>query len=563
MAITNLGGTTWLIPITVSFESDSPFHGADINFTANSISYAYLEVGDSQDSTISYGVSAQSTTEVYNAATGWIDSAYRKMSISGGADATDPYVIAWFVGKCTDITPNVVLKDENYTEQTYNGVQTVSLPNTAGGTTKYSIRPSAELEILQDGVYDTSAFGSVKVSGAGGAVITGAIDVSPIVARENMTAGDTARIYRKFTKLPNAATLPSSNGNAIAWNKQGTRVAMALNASPYIAIYDTSTYPFTKRTNPSSSNYPAGAATRCSFNPDGTRLAITHANSPYVTIYSVTPTSTSAPTKISNPNVLPGANGTACAYSHDGTKLAVAGNGSPYLYIYDTTSEPYTQLNVITSSLPTSTIWCIAWSSDDKKLAISQSSSPYFYVYDTTTTPWTRLSSPPSLPAGAGNYVAWSSDDSRLAIAHGTSPYITVYDTTTTQWTKLSNPSTLPTGIGRACIFSANDRVLIVAHNTSPYVTIYDTSTAPYTKITNPDTLPTGNGSDVAYNPTNEKVVLSHATSPYLTAYFTTDGTKPVMYKATNAVTVKGDYGYSKNTTASGQDGQAQVLFSY
>lgn len=561
MAITNLGGTTWLIPITVSFEDDRPFHGANINFTANSISYAYLDVGDSHDSTILYGASAQSTTEVYDSTTGWIDSAYRKVSISGGDDATDPYVINWFVAQCTDITPNVVLKDENYTEQTYNGVQTVSLPNTAGGTTKYSIRPSAELEILQDGVYDTSAFGSVKVSGAGGAVITGATDVSPIVARENMTAGDTARIYRKFTKLPNASSLPTSNGNAIAWNKQGTRVAIALNASPYIAIYDTSTYPFTKRTNPSSSYYPKGAATRCSFNPDGTRLAITHANSPYVTIYSTSSTSTSAPTKISDPDVLPGANGTACAYSHDGTKLAVAGNGSPYLTIYSTATEPYTKLNVITS-LPTSTIWCIAWSSDDKKLAVSQSSSPYFYVYDTTTSPWTRLGNPPSLPAGAGNYVAWSSDDKRLAIAHGTSPYITVYDTTTAQWTKLSDPSTLPTGIGRACTFSANDRTLIVAHNTSPYVTIYDTSTTPYTKVTNPDTLPAGNASDVAYDPTNERVVFSHASSPYFAAYYATDASKPVMYKAANAISVVGDYGYTKTTTASGQDGQAAVLFT-
>lgn len=283
MAITNLSGTTWLIPITVSFEDDRPFHGASINFTANSTSYAYLDVGDSHDSTIFYGASAQSTIEVYDSTTGWIDSAYRKVSISGGDDATDPYVINWFVAQCTDITPNVVLKDENYTEQTYNGVQTVSLPNTAGGTTKYSIRPSAELEILQDGVYDTSAFGSVKVSGAGGAVITGATDVT-VKALENITQGDTLYIYKDLQALFNPNTPPASAGYGCSFSPDGTRLAVGHSTSPNITIYDTTTTLYTKLTNPGT--LPAGTGYGCAFSPDGTRLAVAFGNYPYITTFN-------------------------------------------------------------------------------------------------------------------------------------------------------------------------------------------------------------------------------------------------------------------------------------
>lgn len=178
MAITNLSGTTWLLPLTVVFEADRPFHGADINFNSNNTNYAYLDVGDEQAPHIEYGVSAQSTTQVYDTSAGWLDAAYRKITISGGNDANDPYVVNWFTSKCVDVTPNVVLKGEDYADHTYNGVESVSLPNTAGGTTKYHIPSSDELTILQDGIYDTSDYGSVNVSGVGGTTIYEGTDLT-------------------------------------------------------------------------------------------------------------------------------------------------------------------------------------------------------------------------------------------------------------------------------------------------------------------------------------------------------------------------------------------------
>jgi len=59
----------------------------------------------------------------------------------------------------------------------------------------------------------------------------------------------------------------------------------------------------------------------CAFNHDGTRLAVAHNSSPYITIYDTT---TTPYTKLSNPTTLPASTGRGCAFNHDGTRLAVA-----------------------------------------------------------------------------------------------------------------------------------------------------------------------------------------------------------------------------------------------
>ena len=56
---------------------------------------------------------------------------------------------------------------------------------------------------------------------------------------------------------------------------------MSHNSSPYITIYNTSTW--AKLANPST--LPTGTATGCAFSPDGTLLAVSHNSSPYITVY--------------------------------------------------------------------------------------------------------------------------------------------------------------------------------------------------------------------------------------------------------------------------------------
>lgn len=163
MAITNLRGTKWLLPLTVPFDQQAPFHGADINFTSNGVNYTYLDVGDEQYDVINYGTDSSTLTLVYDGGV-WADNDYRVVTITGGDDVTNEFVIYWFTTTATDITPNVMLKDGSGTALTYSNVSQVALENAEGGITKFSLPPTAQLNVVENGVYDTLEYNSVKVN---------------------------------------------------------------------------------------------------------------------------------------------------------------------------------------------------------------------------------------------------------------------------------------------------------------------------------------------------------------------------------------------------------------
>ena len=77
----------------------------------------------------------------------------------------------------------------------------------------------------------------------------------------------------------------------------------------------------------------SGTATGCAFSPDGTLLAVANNSSPYITVYN-----TSTWAKLANPSVLPSSTANGCAFSPDGTLLAVAYYSSPYITIYNTST---------------------------------------------------------------------------------------------------------------------------------------------------------------------------------------------------------------------------------
>ena len=86
----------------------------------------------------------------------------------------------------------------------------------------------------------------------------------------------------KGRPLPNPSVLPPSNGNGCAFSPDGSRLAVAHNGSPSIAIYDTADW--SKLPNPSV--LPASDGNGCAFSPDGSRLAVVHNTSPFITIYN-------------------------------------------------------------------------------------------------------------------------------------------------------------------------------------------------------------------------------------------------------------------------------------
>ena len=86
----------------------------------------------------------------------------------------------------------------------------------------------------------------------------------------------------------------------------------------------------------------ASTAFGCAFSPDDTLLAVAHAGSPYLTVYN-----TSTWAKLANPSVLPSSGATGCAFSPDGTLLAVAHNSPPYLTVYN--MSPWAKLSALSS----------------------------------------------------------------------------------------------------------------------------------------------------------------------------------------------------------------------
>ena len=74
-------------------------------------------------------------------------------------------------------------------------------------------------------------------------------------------------------------------------------------------------------------------ANGCAFSPDGTLLAVAHGVSPYITVYN-----TSTWAKLANPSVLPTGTANGSAFSPDGTLLAVAHGGTPHITIYNTST---------------------------------------------------------------------------------------------------------------------------------------------------------------------------------------------------------------------------------
>ena len=326
-----------------------------------------------------------------------------------------------------------------------------------------------------------------------------------------------------FAKFDDPSSLPTDTGRGAAFSPDGTYLAVAHNASPYITIYKRNGDTFTKLSDPSS--LPTSNGYGAAFSPDGTYLAVAHANSPRITIYK---RNGDTFTKLSDPSSLPTSNGYGAAFSPDGTYLAVAHLTSPYITIYKRNGDTFTKLSD-PSSLPTSNGLGAAFSPDGTYLAVAHANSPYITIYKRNGDTFTKLSDPSSLPTGSGYGAAFSPDGTYLAVAHNASPYITIYKRNGDTFTKLSNPSSLPTGTGYGATFSPDGTYLAVAHLTSPRITIYKRNGDTFTKLSNPSSLPTGSGYGAAFSPDGTYLAVAHYASPYITIYkhgFTESGSR-------------------------------------
>ena len=98
-ALTDLTGTTWQIAEEVA-SLPNPTLAASLNFTSNSANWDTL-ILDGEDGDIAY-MSADEPTPAYRAGS-WTNNNYRTVAITGGSDATNADLIAWFEANATRV----------------------------------------------------------------------------------------------------------------------------------------------------------------------------------------------------------------------------------------------------------------------------------------------------------------------------------------------------------------------------------------------------------------------------------------------------------------------------
>jgi hypothetical protein len=301
------------------------------------------------------------------------------------------------------------------------------------------------------------------------------------------------------TKFTDPGTLPSGNGQGVAFTAAGDAIAVADNSSPFIAVYPWSISGFgTKFANPAT--LPTGFGSGVAFSPSGNAIAVTHGTTPFITAY---PWSGSGfGTKFTDPATLPVTQGNDVVFSPAGDAIAVAFFGSPYVNAYPWSGSGFGTKFTNPATLPTGSGNDVAFSPAGDAIAVAHTTSPNITAY-----PWsisgfgTKFTDPGTLPAGDGNGVAFSPAGDAIAVAHGTTPFITAYPWSISGFgTKFTDPATLPTGNGQDVAFTAAGDAIAVAHSTSPFITAYPWSGSGFgTKFTNPATLPAGTGRNVAF----------------------------------------------------------------
>lgn len=229
-----------------------------------------------------------------------------------------------------------------------------------------------------------------------------------------------------MSRIADPATLPTSTPEDIDFGLNHFAVVFGAaglyiyNESDFTQVSSPATLPVTPQ--------------RCHYSHDGNYLAVSSFSSPYVIIYDTTTTPYS---KLSDPGTLPTGSCFSVKFNNAGDKLAVGYNTDAIIYNFPSLTVD----GVI--DLP-GTPREFSWNSDDSLLAVGMSDGPTFAeIYETSG--YTLEEVPAVQPAGGARSCSFISGGNRLVFAHATSPYLTVYDTN--DWSKIADPSTIPSAI--------------------------------------------------------------------------------------------------------------------
>jgi hypothetical protein len=295
---------------------------------------------------------------------------------------------------------------------------------------------------------------------------------------------------------PTPATLPELQPTMSALTPDGSFLAVA--AGSYLCVYTRSGNVFTKQNNIT----PGGSVNSLAFNNDGSLLAVGLTAAPFLAIYS---RAGAVLTGLGSPATSPTSSVAAVRFSNDGTKLAVTFATAPGLYVYGVVGTVFTKwANPAVAATATPNVNGLAFSPDGSCLAISAVSAPVLELYSIAGTTLTKLASPAVMPpAGCqGRAVAFDADGSTLVVGFNQTPYVHLYSRNANVFTKLADPNPLPPGPAvYDARFSTDGKYLITGNLASPtMVSFWKRTGNAFNGITQAITQPASYGRHIAFS---------------------------------------------------------------
>lgn len=312
-----------------------------------------------------------------------------------------------------------------------------------------------------------------------------------------------------------------------AWSPNGEYLAVALNTSAFIVIYQRFGTTFTRLSGPSVGDLPAGLGTHIGWSNDSQFMAIAHNTSPRVTIYQKIGNLFS---KLTNPTTLPTGEGRAAVFSPDSQFLAVAHNTTPFITVYRREATDFLKLSV---SAPQGNADDCCWSPNGEFLVVGHANSSFIHIYQRNGVTFTKISGPigSEIPTGTVQGVAFSPDGRYLACAFATSSFLAIYARSNTTFTKITNIDTIPQSAGQGVSWSPKGDYLVVSH-ASGLFTIYKREGsgvgASFFAQPDPADNPAGQGEWATFSPDGQFMAVAAFTSSVTISVYQTDKTPPL-----------------------------------
>jgi len=286
----------------------------------------------------------------------------------------------------------------------------------------------------------------------------------------------------------------------------------ASSTTPKVSVYDietraVGTYTVVNNLSTSTSvGIPTtGFPTTFRWNPNGTTLAVAYSASPYIWFFNKIG---NGYTKLDNPSVIGNKAAQSCAWHPSGDFCVVgfeSSSNNGQIMCYERSGNTFTNTGTFDTAI-TSTIavYALAFNPQGDTLAVGMPAAPYLaaYKFDRTTKSFTKIVNPfDTTPTARVDSVSWNHDGSSLAVAWYASPRVYVYNRSGDSFTKIANPATIPTGNGTGVAWGGtNSEYLLVSHEVSPRLAVYYRTGDVLNKAANPALLPPNNctGGDIS-----------------------------------------------------------------